>query len=68
MDKTKILGKDVRKVHKFGNSLAVTIPKEYADFHGITKESFLNVYYHGTILRFEPVTDEEILKKVGNNV
>ncbi|GAI86439.1 unnamed protein product, partial [marine sediment metagenome] len=56
-------GKDVRVLMKMGGSLAITIPQEYIEAHGLEKGDKMTVFYND-IFHAEPVTDEEILKKV----
>ena len=63
-----LIGKDVRIVGTSGNSLVITIPKEYADEYNIKKGSKVTIYYHNSILYVEPVTDEEILEKVTRGI
>lgn len=62
--KQEILGMDVRKLFRVGGSLAFTIPKEYANAHELKEGSPMKIYFD-EILHTEPLTEEEILKKLG---
>ncbi len=59
----KVLGKDVRVLMKMGGSLVLSIPQEYIEAHGLNKGDKMTVFYND-IFHAEPVTDEEILRKV----
>jgi len=60
----KVLGKDVRKVLKVGGSLAITLPSDYVQAHKIEAGDAMTVFYDD-VFHAEPVTDAEILDKVG---
>ena len=65
MSKPELLGKDIRKVLPVGDSLAVTIPKEYVEAHNIKKGDTMEVLFN-EILHISPVNLEEIRKKLGS--
>ena len=54
-----------RKVIKVGDSLAVTLPNDFAKAQSITEKDYLQYYYSGTFIIFltRPY-DEEKLKKI----
>jgi len=63
--------KDIRSVFKFGGSLAITIPKEYAEQHGLKPGSEMEILFNNVLLG-QPVTEErvdrealELMKKAG---
>lgn len=62
-NKKNVLGFDARKLLKIGSSLAVTLPKEYVEAHGLKVGDTVRVYFDD-VVHVEPVKTEEILKKV----
>jgi len=48
---------------KMGGSLVISIPQEYVEAHGLEKGDKMTVFYND-MFHAEPVTEEEILKKV----
>lgn len=67
MSEHKLLGKDIRKVIPVGDSLAITIPKEYVQAHSIKKGDSMEVLFN-EIIHITPLNLDEIEKKLkGNN-
>jgi len=59
----ELFGLDVRKLFRVGGSLAFTIPKSYAEAHGLREGGSVKVFYND-IIHAEPLTQEEIRGKV----
>ena len=59
----EVLGTDIRKLLKIGSSLAITLPKEYVEAHGLKVGDTVQVYFDD-VVHVEPVKPERILKKV----
>jgi len=63
-DEEKILGKAVRVLMKIGGSLVIAVPKDYIKAHGLKKGDRMTLFYND-VLHAEPVTKEEIARKIG---
>jgi antitoxin component of MazEF toxin-antitoxin module len=61
--KEPVLGKDTRVLFEIGKSLAITLPKEYIEAHGLKPGDVVDVYFN-EVVHVEPVRKEDILKKV----
>jgi antitoxin component of MazEF toxin-antitoxin module len=60
----EIIDKETRKIIKVGNSLAITLPREYIKAHGLEAGDKMDLYFD-EILHIEPVKEEDILRKLG---
>jgi len=58
------LGKDIRKIIRVGGSVAITLPKEYLDAHGLKLGDKMELNFN-EVLHVEPVNEAEIRKKLG---
>ena len=66
-DKKEYFGKDVRKIIKVGTSVAITLPREYVDIHGLKPGDKMDLYFD-EILHIEPIKEKEIAEKLGKKI
>ena len=58
------LGKDVRRIIRVGDSIGITLPPDYLRAHGLKVGDQIELTYN-RIIRFEPISREEIRRKLG---
>ena len=54
---------DIRRVIKIGGSLAITIPKEYVEAHGLKPGAIVRILYDD-FLHAKPIKQEELMAKL----
>lgn len=63
MTKHKVLGKTIRKIVKVGNSIGITLPREYLEAHNLKLGESMEICFN-KILRVEPLNLEKIKQAV----
>jgi len=64
MTKHKVLGKTIRKIVKVGNSIGITLPREYLEAHNLKLGESMEICFNKKILRVEPLNLQKIKQAV----
>ena len=62
---TEKVGITGRRFFKLGNSIALTLPKEFIESHNIKPGDSVSILYN-SIVMLEPMCEERILAKIAN--
>ncbi len=57
-------GKDLRRVLQIGESTGITLPAEYLKLNNIERGDKVEVVFSGEVVKVQPFNEEEIRKRV----